>query len=478
MSRGAPRWWQMLALAAPTLPLSLFIAPFPAFLAAFYAKYTAASASGIATALLLIRVVDAVVDPLIGIASDRTHGVLGPRKPWIIVGGVLATAALLVHLRPPRDAGVLYFAGGAILYYAARALIDIPLTAWAGEISPHYRDRSRVAALNTLGLLVGGTLLLLLPEILTLPSIALAKSSALDPPMMAIFAVIGAVLLPPCIAIAVAFAPAAAAAPSGGLASLRQAVAGNRPYHLFLAADACTQFAWGVSYALMFIVLDAYFGMGERVALIIVIATAAQILAIPVSAALAGRFGKHVVWSAATLAGAALGPAILLFPPHGQADFASFGAFVFITNALGAPNMMFPTALIGDIADFAALRTGARDNASLVAFRLLEYKIAFAVGSAAGLYLMAAGGFDPKSAHNTQGAMWNLLAAAAVLPSLLFLVSGLLLARYPITKRRHAAIARRLARRAAARETGGSYAADRHAGPKISKQHATSSNHP
>lgn len=462
MSGGALRWWQMMALAAPTLPLSLFIAPFPAFLVAFYTKYTAASASGIATALLLIRVVDAVVDPLIGIASDRTRGRLGPRKPWIILGGALAIAALLVHLRPPRDAGVLYFAGGAILYYASRALIDIPLTAWAGEISPHYRDRSRVAAINTLGLLVGGTLLLLLPEILTLPGIALAKSSALDPPMMAIFAVIGAVLMPPCIAIAVALAPSGPGArgTGGGLASLRQAVAGNRPYHLFLAADACTQLAWGISYALMFIVLDAYFGMGERVALIIVIATAAQILAIPVSAALAGRFGKHVVWSAATLAGGALGPAILLFPPHGQANFLILGIFVFITNALGAPNMMFPTALIGDIADFAALRTGARDNASLVAFRLLEYKIAFAVGSAIGLYLMAAGGFDPKSTHNTAGAMWNLLATAAVLPSLLFFASGLLLARYPITKRRHAAIARRLARRLAARETSQSGNAD------------------
>ena len=47
-----------------------------------------------------------------------------------------AQVAFFVFFMPPRDAGNWYFFFGAFLYFVAFALIDIPMRAWASELTP------------------------------------------------------------------------------------------------------------------------------------------------------------------------------------------------------------------------------------------------------------------------------------------------------------------------------------------------------
>lgn len=449
---------RVLAYASPGIAFSLFIAPFPAIMATFYATYTAATTAGIATILLATRLTDAFFDLGVGYWSDATRTRLGPRKPWLIAGMVAGVAAFAITFQPPPDAGLAYFTVAIVLYYLAIGMFGIPWVAWCGELATDYTERSRLAAYNTLALLVGGVAFLLLPNVLALPAIELVRTTEIDRPMMALYGWIGLCAFPPLVALAVLCLPHGAARPATGTTVRQMLVAarGNRPFAVLLAADVMTQLAWGVTYGVLFIALDKYFGLGAKVALILLAATFAQIVAIPACTAVAKRIGKHRTWGWASICGAAMSPVFLLFPPDGQASVPLITLVIGISSVFGTPNMMFPMAIVSDVADYDQLRSGENRNGSYYALRLLVVKACFAIGGSLALYLLAGFGFDPKTHANSEFARHGMLFTLVAVPNLMFLAAGFILLRFPIDARRHGIIRRRIDRRitAAAARTG------------------------
>jgi Na+/melibiose symporter-like transporter len=444
------------AYALPGLPLSLLISPFPALLMAFYAKHTEATTAGIATAMLFARILNGVIDPPIGYLSDRTSGPLGPRKPWLIGGTLFAVLAFWLAYMPPADADAWWFAVGIVSFYLAHSLIDTPYRTWSGEISTDYAQRSRIAGAQTLALLVGGVLFLALPEILALPDIGILDSAELDRDAMRIMGMVGIVLMPLAIMVAVVFVPVGTITrgESFGILEMRTVFTCNGPFRRFIVADMLSAIGWAVSYALITITLDDYFGFGDKVVLFLLVATAAQLASIPICSRLAERFGKHQVYAWGQLLNGALLPAYLLFPPDGEANFMLMLAFGAVVSALGTPNMMFPVAMLSDMADYDCLKTRQARPGIYFAMRTLLHPAGGAIGGAFGFYMLALVGFDPGADSNTEAATWGLLSVATFVPMGCFIASGWLMRAYPITGRRHAAIRRAIARRGMASAGG------------------------
>jgi Na+/melibiose symporter-like transporter len=158
---------------------------------------------------------------------------------------------------------------------------------------------------------------------------------------------------------------------------------------------------------------------------------------------------------------------VLAFPPHGQADFSLLCLYIGVTSALGTPLMVFPMAMLNDVADYDALRSGTNRNGTYYAFRLIGLKASFAAGNALGFYTLSLVGYDPKAAAHSAFATWGMLIALTAAPGLLFVGAGLFLLPYPLDERRHALIRRALARRTAGRslEQGAGQGAVRWMGP-------------
>lgn len=447
---------QVLAYAAPGLAYALFVPPFPAILATFYATYTAAGTAAIATVLLVTRVTDAFVDIGVGYASDSTRTRIGGRKPWMIGGTMVGLAAFAVAFHPPPDAGVGWFVAAVVLYYLTIGTFDIPWRSWAGELATDYGERSRLAAYLTLTLLLGGVIFLLLPNLLALPPLGLVESAAFDRRMMAILGWVGIVALPLLVLPALLFVPHGAGPRVGTtpVAAMLRAARGNRPFWILAAADVCTQLAWGITYGVLFIALDRYWGLGAQIAALLLVATFAQILVVPACMASARRFGKHRTWGWSSILGAVAGTAFLLVPPDGRASIWLVMALIAVVSSLGTPNMIFPMAIVSDISDYDRLRSGQNRNGSYYGLRLLIYKAAFALGGSIGLYLLAAVGFDPRLETHSEFARHGLLFTLVVLPNLLFVVAGVVLLRFPIDARRHAVIRRRIEARESRRGRG------------------------
>jgi Na+/melibiose symporter-like transporter len=437
------------AYAAPGLGMALLISPFPALLTAFYATHTAATTAGIATVMLFARIFNGVIDPFIGYASDATRGRFGPRKPWLMAGALLAVPAFWLAYMPPADAGNAYMFVAMIAFYLALSAIEIPLKSWSAEISTDYAQRSRIAAWLTLALLVGGVLFMMLPEVLQ--PLGLVQTTRMDRSMMALFGWIGMLLLPLGMVVALWLVPTGS--PVRGerytVREMLSTVIVNRPYRLFLVADWMIGIAWGVTYALLFIAMENHYGYGDKVGVLLLVATAAQILSLPLCTALAARMGKHRLWAWASILTAAMMPVFLLFPPGRQADLVLFLACIALVSMFGTPQMVFPSALIGDISDFGTLKTGQSRTGTYFAIRSLIYPGAGAFGTALAFYALTLFGYAPAAKTNSAWATQGMLATFVVVPAVLNLVAGLLLLRYPITGSRHRAIRRRIERREA-----------------------------
>ena len=439
----------LLAYSAPGLILTLLMAPFPALFSAFYAKYTAATVAGIAFTLLVARLVDAIVDPSIGYATDHTHTRWGGRKPWIVLGTLVAMLAFYVLLMPSPESGDIRFFFGMLLYYMALAMLDIPMKAWMGEITTDYQERSRMAAYYTSATLIGGAVFMVLPEILSLPAIGYAKTSEMDPDMIATYGMIGMCLLPVMVGIAISTVHqghVSANSEKHSLGQMFRVLKANRPFWTFLVADGLTQVGYGAFYAVLFIALDTYYRLGDKIAIFLLSVTAAQILSVPAVTWITGRLGKHKTWAWGWLLHVGLLPLIVFFEP-GHVDFLLFTAYACTLSALGTPQMMLPMSMINDIADYDSLKSHERRAGIYFSIRMLVYKGTYALGGAAGFMMLSLYAYNPKINTNSPEAAFGMLLALIGIPNLCFLVTSLFLFKYPLDKRRYAIIRKRLDQR-------------------------------
>ena len=453
-AKSAPRklpFWQSLAFAAPGLPMAWLIPPMYAILGDFYLRHTAATAAGVGTAMIVSKIIDAVTDPPVGYLSDHTKSPLGARKPWIIGGTFCSMLTFYILFNPPENAGSFYFAAGIILYYISYTLMKIPYRAWLGEITSDYADRSRIWSYVTIGLLIGGVVIMVLPVTLSLPSIGLFDSAEFDRDMMSFIGWVGIIGMPICVAIAIGFAPRgernAGAPPT--IRTFANTLFDCRPFQIFMLGYGASALGFGVLYSIIIVALSSYFGLADRVPLFLLFMIAAQVASIPIWERIGARYSKHRTWAVAWAVHAAIGPLLLLIAP-GPESFWVLVAFGAATSILQAPHMLFPVSIVNDIVDYDTLQTGRSRSGNFMSVYTFFEKVVKAVGLGIGYYIIAAFGYDPKEADHTFWEVFGLMTAVVAVPSLCFGAAAWFLFGFPIDKKRHSEIRAELDRREAA----------------------------
>ncbi|MBD3869180.1 MAG: MFS transporter, partial [Acidobacteria bacterium] len=105
------------------------------------------------------RIFDAISDPMVGYISDNTRTRWGRRRPFILVGAVLAglVFALMWQLPDGRSESFYFwvFLGASIIFFLAYTLYATPFVAFGYEMTADYHERTRLHAFaNTVGQLV------------------------------------------------------------------------------------------------------------------------------------------------------------------------------------------------------------------------------------------------------------------------------------------------------------------------------------
>lgn len=109
----------------------------------------------------LARMLEAVLNPVVGHISDNTRTPWGRRIPYIFVGAVLSALSLALISRPPVTAGidklnVLYFSFFFILLTVASLCMYQPVLALSPEITEDSDERVKITSIGLfLGVIVG-----------------------------------------------------------------------------------------------------------------------------------------------------------------------------------------------------------------------------------------------------------------------------------------------------------------------------------
>jgi glycoside/pentoside/hexuronide:cation symporter, GPH family len=131
---------------AGTLVTSLLLYTSNALLLRYLTDFVGIAAAVAGTLLAVSKVFDAVIDPPIGILTDRTRSRMGRRRPWMLAGTLLGCVVIVLMFSVPRieSEGLLlaYVAVLLCLYALAFSLFNIPYLAMPAEMTRFPDERS------------------------------------------------------------------------------------------------------------------------------------------------------------------------------------------------------------------------------------------------------------------------------------------------------------------------------------------------
>jgi len=424
--------------ALPEFGIKMIVFPLIAIIPGFYAKNTELTLAVIGTIIFFSRFSDALTDPLVGYLSDKTSSPLGKRKPWMIGGTLLAVVSIYFLFTPASDASVVYFAGWLALAYLAWTMLDVPYKTWGAELSQNYYERSKVVTFRSMMGTSGGLLFL------CLPFLPFLDTTEMSPELMYYAAIVIAILLPILVSIALILAPhnTATTPQQSSVWLFVKSLQANKPFLLFAGATIFGFIGLGANSTMIFFFVDSHLGIGEHLALILIVDTIINILAMPMWLKLSDKLSKHTCWAIAYFFPLFYYP-VLFFVPIGADALWYMIAFSVGNGVVQSAIWLAPTSILADIIDYDTLKSKIRRGGLFFAAFMLMVKASMAIGSGLGVGMLDMFGFEAQG-NNDSFATIGIFVSYAVFPLCCYLIGMTFILKFPIDKKRHSTITKRI----------------------------------
>jgi GPH family glycoside/pentoside/hexuronide:cation symporter len=390
------------------MPLAIAALPLYVHLPKFYGDYLGVNLALLGGVLLALRLADGVIDPLLGVLSDRG----GARKRWLLLAAPLLALGMIALFRPLVRAEVPLIAWLSLslfLVYVAFSLATINHQAWGAELSGDPVERTRITAVREGLALFGVVIASVLPAFLGGNDGGLGR-----------FAMLFAVFTLACAGITVAFTPDTRAAPIASLtsSSIRELLSRpltDRVFRRLLLVFMLNGIAAAIpaTLVLFFIadVLNAESQQGTFLALYFVAGAAGMPLWVKLSA----RIGKPYAWLTAMFV--AIG-AFVWASRLGAGDVTAFAIICVLSGiALGA-DLALPPSLLADV---IGRRGRMEATGSYFGLWTLATKLNLALAAGIALPLLSALGYVPGG--RDQAALSALAIVYAFVPCVFKLVA-------------------------------------------------------
>lgn len=395
----------MLQYALIALPLAFAGLPAVMYAPDLYVREYGLSLAAIGIVLLILRTLDALSDPVIGVLSDRFAA---HRHRQLALGATSLGAGFAMLFLPPLFAALIWFTIAMALLSVGFSVVQINHNALGSLWSKHSHTKTRIVAMREAIGICGLLLAVLLP-----PGLALLVPANL------VYSIYAAVFLV-CLGLGSATLLRwlhthqnlvgqrdSAAHPQGtGLAFYRSVLAQQWQFY---AAYLASMLAASIpSVVFVFFVRD-YLRLGDMAGLFLALYFVSALAGIPVWQKLTVRYGKVRCWQMAMLAAIIVFPFAFFIPPEGAVFYA---ILCVLTGFLLGAELTLPASILSDVldADKQAQQAGA-------AFGLLAFllKLSLGLAACASYALVTFAGFTPDAA-NSSGALIILAACYALLP--------------------------------------------------------------
>lgn len=381
---------RLVLYALPALPLAALTLPLYSFIPIFYAESLGLSLASLGLTLFLVRLFDALNDPLIGWSSDRFRTPFGRRRTWFAASIPIVMLGVWNLFWPPLDADILHVGIWSVVLSIGYTGTILPFTAWGAELQTSYEGRSRLAGWREGFALLG-----------TLVAISVPFSLGWSDPAgfhgFALLALIIVASLPVLGLVCLISTPEPVEHTrrqinfKDGLAHM----SGNKPFLRLLLAFFLNGIGNSIAATLFLLYCAQKLGLENLRGPLIFVYFLCGIIGVPIWLKLANRTSKHLSWCVAMIfAAIVFSPAPFL--PAGSAW--SFGIICVLSGlALGA-DIMLPAAIQADVIDVDTANSGEQRSGTYFALWSLATKISLALTVIVALPLLEAVGFSANAA--------------------------------------------------------------------------------
>lgn len=441
--------WRLAIYALPALPWSFLFVPLTAMLPAFYGQVVGLSLKDVGIFLLVSRLLDVIINPVLGRWSDNTNTRFGRRKPWMVIAVPVTMLGSWMVFMPPEGADGMYLFWATSVIYLGASILGLTHSAWGAELVETYHGRSKVAGFregaNVFGIIVASSV----------PAITAALGHGVDRFTMGAMGLVMMALTPLTVAAAITFVPEPATPPQKAapwlstLASLLK----NGPFRLICITYTVLYTGASVANTTLIFFISHYLGQPELIGPVLLASFGAVLLGVPMWVMISRRIGKHRA-AAFSLIIAICISAILAMQLR-PGDGWLFVALMGFLGATSAAFLTLPLGMVGDIIDYDTLRTGHSRGGLYFGVWSFFQNVSPAIAIGITLPLLQSLGFNAHG-HNTPEALEALKLVYCLGPLPFFLTGALMFLFFPLDARRHGIIRRRLAlRRERAASPGG-----------------------
>lgn len=452
---------QVVMFVMPVLGVSFLMGPL-VILQGIYTKYFGLSLSELASLILVVRLFDAVTDPLVGTLSDLHYSSDRGRKNFVLAGGLLFcfssyflfvpiefnTPNTLIAETPTQyEVSPIYFLVCSVMFYLAWTLFEVPHLAWGGELSENTYEKNKVYSLRALSATLGSLLFF------GMPLLPFFETSEFTPETLRWAVIVANIVMLPMLFFCVQATPVGRHFQSKSvcdsrfsktheLKKLALSIMQNRLFLIFLLAFLFTGIGVGMWFGLLFIFVDIYLGVGEKLPIVYLISMVASMPALGLWYQIANKLGKKNAWAMGmmvTISGM-IGSGYLR--PEGEWSSLLL-CMVAIQTGFVASVALAPS-LLSEIVDYGTWQNGTDCGGSYFSVYSLMIKTNAAIGGAAGLAIAGYFGFDAMRSSQTHDAVYGLHLGIARLSPMLMMLAVIFILLIPINSRRHGIISRRL----------------------------------
>jgi GPH family glycoside/pentoside/hexuronide:cation symporter len=435
---------EKLAYAAPAFSLAVVGIPVYIYIPKFYTDVIGVHISALGLILLVVRLFDAVTDPAVGLISDHIRTPFGRRRPLMAFGAIFTAIAIFLLFNPPHtvtDTATIWFMALIFAVFLFWTVIIVPYESLGPELTFDYNERTTLFSVRD-GALIAGTLVAAASPAMVKSIFSIPGNDQGERDIFFILSIVYAPLILASVLWCIMTFRERSLQPAARSVTIFQGIASsftNKPFQILLIAYTISAVGNNLPATLILYYVE-YVLHSPHADLFLLIYFVTGILFLPLWVLGSKKFEKKAMWLTAMVVNTGAFSGVFFLGPG---DELLYGILVFISGIGFGATLAIPSAIQADVIDYDEMITGERREGLYIGLWSIAKKLAAAFGVGVGLLLLGTSGYTPNM-KQSDSVVLTLRVLYALVPCVCNLVAFLIALKYPIDKKYHQEIRKKI----------------------------------